>query len=125
MANFNGVHEYDASVGDIYNAGGIYLARTTAVGSYQPNAWGLYDMHGNVYEWCWDWYGPYPAGSVTDPLGLSSGYNAHVTRGGAWYCAGEWYCGGGRCRAARRDGFDPAPGNFGTGFRVVLAPSQS
>ena len=72
--------------------------RTTAVGSYQPNAWGLYDMHGNAYEWCWDWYGPYPAGSVTDPLGLSSGYNAHVTRGGAWYCAGEWYCGGGRCR---------------------------
>jgi formylglycine-generating enzyme required for sulfatase activity len=120
MANFYGHEEYDASVGDIYNPNGIYLACTTAVGSYQPNAWGLYDMDGNVWEWCRDWYGgDYPTGSVTDPQGLASG-PGRVVRGGSYYCFA------GLCRSALRDYYGPSLSNidYGIGFRVVLAPGQ-
>ncbi len=77
------------------------------VGSYLPNAWGLYDMHGNVWEWCLDWYGGYPSSAVTDPLGAASG-SYRVLRGG--------------CRSAFR--YSGAPSVFydDRGLRVVLAP---
>ena len=58
-------------------------SRSAPVGSYLANAWGLYDMHGNVLEWCWDWYGWYPNGAQTDPIGAVSGSN-RVLRGGSW-----------------------------------------
>jgi formylglycine-generating enzyme required for sulfatase activity len=58
--------------------------RTRMVGSFQPNAWGLYDMHGNVWEWCHDWHGEYPSDHVSDPMGPLSG-TSHVLRGGSWY----------------------------------------
>jgi len=83
------------------------------VGSFRPNAWGLHDMHGNVYEWCEDWYGGYPSGSVTDPSGHSSG-SYRVLRGGSWGFYAK------SCRSAKRYKLSPSYRNRYYGLRVVL-----
>ena len=62
---------------------GSPIDKTQEVGLKPPNAWGLYDMHGNVREWCWDWYGSYTSGADTNPVGVPSGTN-RTTRGGGW-----------------------------------------
>jgi formylglycine-generating enzyme required for sulfatase activity len=87
---------------------------TKRVGQKLPNGWGLYDMHGNVREWCADWWrDSLPGGSVTDPTGPSSGSN-RVDRGGSWGNVGQL------CRSASRDGYWPASGDFSLGFRAAL-----
>ncbi len=94
------------------------LKAAVKVGSYPPNAWGLHDMHGNVAEWCLDWYGPYQAGERTDPTGRMSGY-ARVLRG--WSCLTPSFQGATKlCRSANRSGQLPEDANIYTGFRVVL-----
>ena len=107
-----------AEVGRYYynqndNKGG-YTNFHTTVGSYLPNAWGLFDMHGNVYEWCLDWY-QYDLGSdqATEPLGTSLGAY-RVLRGGSWFDNAY------RCRSAYRSGDGPDDGRDNGGFRVVL-----
>ncbi len=116
-ANFWGRYEYDASAGQINNASGIYLQTTTPVGSYAANGWGLYDMIGNVWEWCQDWYDTYPAGPVTDPQGAASGSN-RLVRGGDW---GGWAR---FCRSAQRSGDITPPSSDRVGFRAVLALAE-
>ena len=99
-------------VGRYYYNGGSNNYHAT-VGSYLPNAWGLYDMHGNVWEWCLDWYAEY-AGAETEPVGASSG-SYRVVRGGCWYRYAN------QCRSALQNGNDPPDHSYeDCGFRVVL-----
>jgi formylglycine-generating enzyme required for sulfatase activity len=104
---------YDGS--RVYGRGkkGVYRQETTPVGKFPASAWGLFDMHGNVFEWCADWYAPYLPGAVTDPLGSNSGH-ARVLRGGSWRGRPDW------CRAARRGWDAPTSRYANFGCRVIL-----
>jgi len=86
---------------------------TKPVGSYEPNAWGLYDVHGNVIEWTANRYGDFPADAVTNPQGPQKG-NERVRRNGSWRSKPS------ECRSASRNSHNPKVGRRGTGFRVVL-----
>ncbi|MFO0925716.1 MAG: bifunctional serine/threonine-protein kinase/formylglycine-generating enzyme family protein [Gemmataceae bacterium] len=109
QANYDGNYTYGRG------KKGTYCQKTTPVGNYPANSWGLHDMHGNVWEWCQDWFGAYGLQDIKDPKGLLSGA-ARVLRGGSWY-GHPW-----NCRAAFRRRLVPDR-RYGTyGCRVLLVP---
>ena len=92
-----------------------HLGKTMPVGSYPANAWGLHDMHGNVWEWCSDWYGDYSSSAQTNPTGPSTGSD-RVDRGGSWGNDAH------SCRSAFRNLNAPSIRSYYLGFRLVVAP---
>jgi formylglycine-generating enzyme required for sulfatase activity len=97
-----------------------YETGTKPVAAKQANSWGLYDMHGNVWEWCRDWWDDgtdYSSEPVTDPSGNATGSN-RLIRGGSWYNIALG------ARSAHRSGITPGIRNYGVGFRLVLPPGQ-
>ncbi len=109
QVNYNGEFPYaDGKKGQ-------FRERTVPVKSLPPNPWGLYEMHGNVWEWCADWFGNYPQGPQIDPSGPPEGVG-RVLRGGSWFSFGRY------CRAADRGRRVPGYRDDSIGFR--LAPGQ-
>ena len=108
QANYDGRYPYDKF------AKGDNLKRTQSVGSYTSNNWGLYDMHGNVWEWCSDWYGDYED-AVTNPMGPTSGLT-RVLRGGSWQSPAK------NCRSASRSYYSPSRIENHCGFRLAASP---
>ena len=111
-ANYNGNFPYkDGPMG-------VYRETTTSVGTFPPNDFGIYDMHGNVWEWCHDLYeGQYSLGEVNNPKGPSAGVS-RVLRGGCWN-DGAWIC-----RSAYRNLSTPSSRHSYTGFRLIMSPIQ-
>jgi len=109
QANYDWAYTYNTCT----NTNTTYPSTTQAVGSYAPNAYGLYDIHGNVWEWCSDWYGTYPTTAQTNPTGTLTGSD-RVGRGGGWDNYAQF------CRSAYRNYGYPDSSGDSIGFRLVL-----
>ncbi|SER13119.1 Sulfatase-modifying factor enzyme 1 [Nitrosomonas sp. Nm51] len=105
LVNYDGNYPYSDGQRDEFRE------QTVDVKALPCNDWGLYQMHGNVREWCQDWFGGYPSGPVTDPQGPDTGHD-RVLRGGSWILHGM------HCRSASRS-FDPSYRRYNTGFRLA------
>ena len=110
QVNYNGNYPYNNG------KNGEYRQKTVAVKSLSANPWGLYEMHGNVWEWCADWFGDYPTTAVENPTGPTAGAT-RVVRGGAWLIYGRFV------RSAYRSRNAPDFRNFNLGFRLALGHS--
>jgi formylglycine-generating enzyme required for sulfatase activity len=107
LANYNGEFTHGGGLT------GREREKTTDVGIFPANNWGLHDMHGNVWEWCSDWHGDYPSRDVTDPTGPKIG-KERVHRGGCFLVEAA------KCRSAKRNWDSPSQAFFYVGFRVVM-----
>ncbi|MDR0524654.1 MAG: formylglycine-generating enzyme family protein [Spirochaetaceae bacterium] len=107
QANYNGRYPYNSMTK------GEFREKTAPAGSFPPNLWGLYDMHGNVWEWCWDWYDAYPPETQINPQGAGAGTD-RVIRGGSWCSRGE------KLRSANRGLNIPSYRSSEVGFRLLL-----
>jgi|GEM_PF-4646707 len=96
-----------------FSTGKVHGNKTHEVGTKQANAWGLFDMHGNVWEWCSDWYGGYPNGAVTDHVDANTG-SYRVSRGSSWINNAE------RCRSASQFNDTSGYRDYNLGFRLSL-----
>ncbi|MDR0569570.1 MAG: formylglycine-generating enzyme family protein [Spirochaetaceae bacterium] len=107
QSNYNGRYPYNTMTK------GIFRETTLPSGSFPPNPWGLYDMHGNVWEWCWDWYDAYRPEAGTNPVGPAFGTD-RVFRGGSWCSLGQ------KLRSANRGLNIPSYRSSDLGFRLLL-----
>ncbi|MBT8301558.1 MAG: formylglycine-generating enzyme family protein [Saprospiraceae bacterium] len=109
---YDSLANYNSEIPSKYTTLGSYLGSPAPVGSYPPNQWGLYDMHGNVWEWVSDWFAPYTSKSVTNPTGPKDGIEK-VIRGGSWYFGAE------NAKSSFRRTHEPNSWGFSIGFRII------